>query len=232
MQLRYYLAILRRFWVLVLVLPLLVGAISLAVELMQPQRYGATARLMITQSPHPQYRTVPFPDVNLNYSWASSEFIIDDLPQVVSSATFAQDVSALAVTQGYTIDPAVVQAGLSAETLHRSVTLSSNADSPEAAVAILQAAVEALQTNGLKYWNRAADESIGLSVSVLNLPSTAGSLHSPRRMVFNVGLRVGLALAAAVGLAFLLHYLDDTLREPRQVEAWMDIPVVGVIPRE
>lgn len=232
MQLRHYFAILRRFWLPIVLLPLLVGIISLYVELTRPQRYGATARLMITQSPRGDDPTAMLPDFNLNYSWASSEFILDDLPQVVTSAAFARDVITFAERQGYALTLAEVQSGLGAATLHRSITLSSNADTPEKATAILQGAVEALQTNGLRYWNRSSADDNGLSVAVLDQPGEAVALGSLRRMVFNLGLRVGLALAAAVGLAFLLYYLDDTLREPRQVEEWTGVQVVGVIPKE
>jgi capsular polysaccharide biosynthesis protein len=36
----------------------------------------------------------------------------------------------------------------------------------------------------------------------------------------------------AIGLAFLLNYLDNTIREERQVEALLGIQVLGVIPEE
>jgi capsular polysaccharide biosynthesis protein len=43
-------------------------------------------------------------------------------------------------------------------------------------------------------------------------------------------LRIALALAAGVALAFLLHYLDDYVRERSDLEK-LDIVVLGEVPR-
>ncbi len=232
MQLRHYFAILLRFWVLILLLPLLVGALSLALEWRKPVLYGASARLMITQTPQQQDAGAPFPDFNLTYSWQSSEYILDDLPQVVGSMAFSEDVSTLLGNQGYVIEPATIRAGLRAETFHRSVTIAASAASPDAALAMVRGAVDVLEANGLKYWNRSPSNATGLSVAVLDPPGSSGPLSSMRALLINVGLRVALALAAAVGLAFLIYYLDDRLRGPRQAEEWTGMRVLGVIPRE
>ncbi len=232
MQLRYYFTIMRRFWLLIMLLPVLTGVITLLVTSRQPQRYAATARAIITQTPILRDSQAGFPDFNLNYSWLNSEFVLDDLPQVVSSMAFAQDASALATAQGYAIDPGTVLEGLSVQSFHRTVTFSARASTPQAAVAILRGALAALEEYGLKYWDRATEENNGLNVALLDQPGDAVPLHSRRQVVANVGARMGLALVAAIALAFVLHYLDDRLREPRQVEEWMGLHVVGVIPRE
>lgn len=234
MQLRYYLTILKRFWIGIVALPLLVGVLSLGAGMQQPQRYGASARVMISQTPLIPVQPDTLADVDLNYhhSWMASEFILDDIPQVVSSRVFAQDVSTLLAAHQIAVPPEVVQAGLRAEKFHRAVTIHSNAETPALAVALVDGAVAALQANGLKYWNRAPAEGTGLSVAVLDPVRAVGPLHSTRQLIINVGMRVGLALAAAVGLAFLLHYLDTTIRDERQAEEWLGVQVLGVIPEE
>jgi capsular polysaccharide biosynthesis protein len=50
--------------------------------------------------------------------------------------------------------------------------------------------------------------------------------------VLNTAVRTGLGLAAGIGLAFLLHYLDTRLRSRTDVEEWLGLPVVGTIPPE
>lgn len=232
MHLRTYLSILRRYWMLVLALPILVGILSLVAQVRQPARYGCTARLMITQAPHSGEQVGTFPDFNMVSSWQSSEFIIDDMPQVISSMALAQDISQWLATQGVDVPPATVQAGLSAQTFHRSVTISSQADSPELAVQFIDGAIASLQANGLTYWNRPALNGTGLSVAVLNPPGQASALRTSRQILRAVGLRVALALVAGIGLAFLLHYLDDRIRDSSQVEEVLGLPVVGVIPKE
>ncbi|MCG8352117.1 MAG: Wzz/FepE/Etk N-terminal domain-containing protein [Chloroflexales bacterium] len=233
MQLRHYFTILRRFWILIVILPLVVGIASLYVTLNQPARYSATARLMVSQEPQVAPRhPYSFPDFNLYNSWESSAYILDDLPQVVTSAAFGQDVSAWLQDQGYDVAPNLIQAGVRAEIFHRSVSVSANSDTPELAQIMLRGAVETLQSNGLKYWGRATNGDSGLSVAILDPPGNARPLSSLRTMVVDVGLRVGLALATAIGLAFLLHYLDDIVRGPQQAEDWTGIRVLGVIPKE
>ncbi|MCU0490280.1 MAG: Wzz/FepE/Etk N-terminal domain-containing protein [Chloroflexaceae bacterium] len=231
MQLRAYLGILRRFWWLLLALPLLVGAVSLVLELGQPQRYGSSARIMLSQEPQPQPEAAPFPDVNLSYSWQSTVYLLDDLPQVVASRRFAEDVSQLLASQGTSLPPEAVQGSISVNVLHRAVQLSASAPSPELPPLLVQSAVEALRTNGLNYWGRPG-AGTGIAIAVIDPPGTAAPLRGMRQVVLNVGLRVALALAAAVGLVFLLHYLDDRLRDRRQVEDGLGMRVVGVIPKE
>lgn len=232
MQLREYLAILRRFWPLVLLLPLLAAGLSLAAALGQPTRYYAAARLMVTHTPLAPAAAADLPDYNNSFSWLTSEYVLDDLPQIVTSRIFADDVLPLVAAQGYTVEPMAIQTGLRAEVLHRSVMLSATADSPELAQAFVRAAAEALGTNGLKYWNRRPPDGPGLQVAVIDPPIGATPLSGMRDQILDVGLRTALALAAAVGLAFLLHYLDDRLRGPRQAEQWIGARVLGVIPKE
>lgn len=237
MQLRSYATILRRFWLLIAALPLAVLVLSLGVHLVQPPRYGAVARIMVTRTLHEEAPGAMsfLAEVNINYSWESSGFVLDDLPQVINSRIFAEDVSAWLAQQGHTVDPAVIQDGLDAEIFHRSVTLSARADRPEMATHLLNGTIASLQTNGLAYWGRAEEqnsEHSGLNVAPLDPPASTGLLNSPRQVALNTGLRAGLALAAAIGLAFLLAYLDDTVRDPRQAEVWTETPVIGVIPEE
>jgi len=238
MQLRSYAAILRRFWPLIVSLPLVVGVLSLGLRLAQPPRYGAVARIMVTQPYHAQQpgKTVPFADVNITHSWESSEFVLDDLPQVVASRAFADDVSAWLAQQNYpVVSPFVIQGSLDAENFHRSVTLSARADTPDTAAHLLEGAIANLQANGLAYWGYAVEEGNehnSLNVALLDPPTPTGTLNSPRQVALDVGLRAALALAAGGGLAFLLAYLDTTVRDARQAEIWTETPVIGVIPEE
>ncbi len=234
MQLRYFLSLLRRFWAPVLVLPLLVGGFSGFLELRRPVPYVATAQVMVTQKPHVHIQDSRFPDFNLISSWQSSEYILDDMPQVVQSMALAQDVSDWLQAQGMEVAPVTIQAGLRGERFHRSVTISSQAATPELATQMLAGTIASLQEHGLKYWNRAPNNGEdGLSVAVLNPATQAAPARSTQQMLLHVALRVALALGAGVGLAFLLHYLDDRLRDEYQVAALLDgIEVIGVIPEE
>jgi len=231
MQLRTYFAIVLRFWPLVLALPLLVGAISLVAALQEPPSFTASADVIVMQT-----RPVDGSgdrSVDLRDQWGGTEFVIDDLPQVIGSALFAQDVSALLQSRNIALSAETVKGALSADSLHRTVTIQARASSADEAVALVYAAVQALRQNGLKYWGRTDLASgAGLDVSELTLPQSATAQRSLRRVVLNTAVRAGLGLAAGVGLAFLLHYLDTRLRSRHDVEELLGLPVVGSIPPE
>lgn len=40
-----------------------------------------------------------------------------------------------------------------------------------------------------------------------------------------------LSLAIAIGLAFLLHYVDDTIKSPDEIKSKLGLPTIGVIPK-
>jgi capsular polysaccharide biosynthesis protein len=232
MQLREYAAIMRRFWPLIVILPLLVAGLSAISALRQPTRYAASARVMITQAPLALPPDSAFPDFNLQNSWASSSYIVDDMPQIATGLALAEDISAILAEQGYTISPEEVRAGMSAGVVHRAITLNASAADPVLPPAMLRGAISALQRNGLTYWGRSSAPDPGLSVAVLDPPGAAAPLNTTRGLLLDVGLRSALALAAAVGLAFLAYYLDDRLHTAAQAERWLGTEVVGVIPKE
>ncbi len=51
----------------------------------------------------------------------------------------------------------------------------------------------------------------------------------PRKML-NIAISVLLALFVGVGMAFLLEYIDDTIKTPQELEAELGLPVLGTIP--
>jgi capsular polysaccharide biosynthesis protein len=232
MQLRELSAIVRRYWIVILLLPLLAGGLSMIVALRQPQRYQAAARLMVSQTPFDAGGVAALPDYNNSYSWLASEYILDDLPQVLNSLAFAEDVAQTLSAEGYTVGPEAVRGSLRAEVLHRSVLIVGSAATPEQALAIVRGAIATLQANGLKYWGRAPLDGPGLQVALLDPATPGGPTSTTRALLFDVGLRTALALAAGIALALLLHYLDDRLRSREQAEQWTGARVLAVIPKE
>lgn len=240
MQLRLYFQILRRTWWLVIGLPLLVAILSTVLALREPPRYQASAQFMVSQEPYvlsepPRQSPLvgePLTDFNLLYSWQSTSFIIDDIPQVIASRAFAQDVQQLLATQGYEVGLEQVLGRISAERVHRAVDVRVVSGDAVLAEAMARATVQVMQEQGLRYWNREDGETSGLRIGVLDPGSPAVPVGGVSGLIVNVGLRTVLALGAAVGLAFLVYYLDDRLHDSGQAEAWLGVPVVGTIPKE
>lgn len=229
MELRHYGDILRRSWPLVLGLPLAVFLLSLGLYFLSPPRYGMVVAMLMTQAQIARDPAEPtLPDYNNNYSWLSSEFIVDDALQIVETRRFAEDVAAI-VKQRHNLelDPSAITAGIEAERKHRTVYLSVEAAGRDEAKWLADAAVESFQQNGLDYWGRA--DTAELSVVPLDMPPVAARVPGLARLGLDLAVRTLLALLLAVGIAFLRHYLDTTLRRD-DVEA-LGFDIVGAIPK-
>ncbi|MEO7910833.1 MAG: hypothetical protein ABIV47_14405 [Roseiflexaceae bacterium] len=207
MELRLYLAILRRRWWILVALPLLVAAISGVAAASQPARYGTTVRLLITRAPISGDNATGLTD-------QGEDKTALDLPAIISSATFRGDLVRELVQRGNPIDETALAGALNGIRQDNVVTIAISAAQPADAVAIGPAMVALLKANGLRYWGnpRAVPGAPGLHVGVLDLPDQAALLNGPRAIVIDVALRTLLALIAAVGIAFGLHYLEATRR--------------------
>lgn len=67
------------------------------------------------------------------------------------------------------------------------------------------------------------------SVSIVDTAVTPDKPVKPNK-ILNILLAFVVGLVTAVGLAFLLEYMDNTLKTANDVEKLLGIPVLGVIP--
>ena len=67
------------------------------------------------------------------------------------------------------------------------------------------------------------------NVSVLHAASEPEKPVSPR-ISLSLAVALVVGLMAAVGLAFLLEHLDNTIKTPEEVQNYLELPVLGVIP--
>jgi capsular polysaccharide biosynthesis protein len=228
MELRRYLAIIGRAWWLVLGVPALVLLLALPTFRPDPPRYRVTAKIAVTHAAIGGNEILP--DMNIYNSWQSTQFIVDDLPAIIRSRAFAEAVSAwVAQNRGLTIDPPTVQGTFDLESQHRVFSVIVNAGQPDQATAIAAGSVAVLQEQGLRFWGRAP--SGGLNVAALEIPTTATALSRWPQPVTKLALRLLLALLAGLGLAFVRHYLDQTVRERGDLDS-LGLPVLATIPKE
>jgi capsular exopolysaccharide synthesis family protein len=61
-------------------------------------------------------------------------------------------------------------------------------------------------------------------------PAVAPTAPSSPKTLLNIILALVLGLLAAVGIAFLVEYLDDTIRSSEEVEEVTGLPTLGVVP--
>ena len=86
---------------------------------------------------------------------------------------------------------------------------------------------------GLLQRLKEAGVSAGLkssNIQVVDRGEVPYEIYRPRRAL-NLALGLVIGLMLGVGMAFVIEYLDNTLKTPDQVEAFLAIPSLGVIPR-
>ncbi|MBA3943098.1 MAG: hypothetical protein H0X37_00885 [Herpetosiphonaceae bacterium] len=233
MELRQYWQIVRNAWRIVLGLPLLVAVLTVGLGLLLPRSYVAKTSMVITQRPIATVQpSLTLPDENNYYNWVATEYVDDDVLQVVQTQQFANDIQHwIAQQHGLTLDATQISKSIGKpDRKHRTVYLAVNSSTPQQAIWIAQGATAMLTDNGLGYWKRDR-QGIQLDVSVLDAPDKAVPSKGLLGLALDVILRSLLALLLAVGIAFLLHYLDQSIKEAHDVET-LGFYVIGAIPAQ
>lgn len=227
MELRRYAEIVwRRAWI-ILGLVILTAAFSLLFGAGKAAPvYQASMRVAIGLKPEERGPNVYTYD--RYYTWLTSEYLVDSFAEVVKSQAFAQDVSArlAAAGQPLQIPAGAIQGSTVAEQVHRILTIRITWSDEAQLRAISEAAIAALKENNARYFAQLG--TAGADVYVLDAPTFA-AIGPGLREKLDLPLRLFLALLAGVGLAFLLDYLDLSVRSADELEA-LGLPVLGRIP--
>ena len=221
MELKYYWQILRRRWWIPVLLVVLVGAFSLVTYHAPATSYQATIRFTIGVSAD---RNVTGVDPILS-AYQASEYIRDDFVEILHSEMFANDVNSTLNDPNLRITKDTISAAV--EKQRRIMSLTVGWDNPDQARTIANAAVKTLQTQNAKYFEQLGSQ--GASVTVFDGPDV-GAVGPGLRERLDIPIKLALALAAGLALAFIVDYIDDTIRDGREVEA-LGLIVLGEIPR-
>lgn len=228
MELRDYWAIARRRWWIPAVLVAATALVSLLQ--LQPWRspapqYSASLRMLVGVMPAAAADVAAYDP--RYYAWLTSEYLVDDFTEVVRSGLFAQNVSARLAGAAIEVPPGVIQGSAATGKLHRIITLNFTWPDRAQLEAIAGAAAAELEENATFYFQQLGSEGAG--VTLLDGPSVA-EVGPPLRSRLEWPLRLLLALLIGVGLAFLVEYLDTTVRSEEELRA-LGLDVIGRIPR-
>lgn len=229
MELREHWTILRRrIWI-----PLTLMALTLALSLWQLRPwqpvapvYNANMRLLVGVLPSAQADVTAYDP--RYYSWLTSEYLVDDFTEVVRSALFAERVSARLADQSIAVPAGLIQGSAATGKLHRIITLSFAMADPAQIEAVANAAVAELSEDATFYFQQLGTEGAG--VTLIDGP-TIGVVGRSLRDRLDLPLRLFLAFVVGVGIAYLLEYLDDSVRSARDLQA-LGLPWLGSIPRK
>jgi capsular polysaccharide biosynthesis protein len=224
MELREYWSILWRRWWLIAGLLLVVVVGSLLFQPHPTPMYQATMRFTIGVSPESDSERVTMDP--LYSAYLASEYIADDFTEIVRSDSFASDVSQRLASEGIVIPAGTIRGYTVAEKQHRILTMQITWPNEAQLRAIAEAAHQTLEEDNAKYFTQLGSE--GAEVFVID-PPTIAPLGISLKDRLEIPIRVLLGGVAGVGLAFFLHYLDDSIREPQEVEG-LGVSILGRIP--
>lgn len=223
MELRRYWQMVKRRWLLMVIPAVVVAAVALLTYSPPGPVYNVGVRFIVGQSPAAEAAVA---DQERYYNWLTSEYIVNGLTDWVRGTGFAEAVSAELAQQGVAVPPGAIQVG--ADNTRSMLTISLSYPESETLAAMMKATIQVLTEQ-----NAAALPQLGGETAVLvqldqpivnQIPPGIGSQ-------LDLLLRLAVALAAGIGLALLVEYLDPTIRDREEV-ARLDLPILGEIPKQ
>ncbi len=221
MELRTLLKILKRYWYLVVIPPLLVGAYSLITYHAPAAAYAATLRFSVGYPPDQQTTSL----YDRNYpAWLTSEYIAGGLSDWAKTGDFAQ---AVATEAGNNLSAGEVAGAITSDHLRSIVVLYLNGGDADHLTAMGNAIAKVLQQrNNIVF----PQNGTGATVTALDGVVVAPAAPSLRNRL-DIPIRVALALVFGLALAFIAWYFDPRVRDRADVEA-IGLDIIAEIPKK
>jgi capsular polysaccharide biosynthesis protein len=219
MELRAYWHIVWRRWWLVAILVAAVLVVSLVTYEAPPPVYQASMRFAIGIEGQEPVNAAS--GEGRSDAWLASEYLADDLSQVLRGGDFAAQISERV---GFAVPAGTIFASRE----HRIMSVSITWDDPDQIVAIAEAVGAEVEDGGAAYFPQL--EGVQAQAVLIDGPGV-GQVGRSLQDKLDLPIRLFIALLAGVGLAFLWDYLDDTVRDRAEVEE-LGVPVLGEIPKK
>lgn len=219
MELRQYWQIIWRRWWLIAALVGIVLAVSVVTYSEPEQAHVATMRFAIGIEGDEPVSAVS--GDGRSDAWLASEYLADDLSEVLKGGDFAARISDLI---GFEVPAGTI----SASREHRIMTVSITWQDRDQAQTIAEAVGAVVKDGGADYF----PQLLGVEAEAVLIDGPGiGQVGRSLRDKLDLPIRLFVALVAGVALAFLWDYLDDTVRDRAEVEA-LGVLVLGEIPRK
>jgi capsular polysaccharide biosynthesis protein len=218
MELRQYWRIVWRRWWLVAALVGIVLVVSLVMYQEPEPVYVASMRFAIGIEGSEPVNAAS--GEGRSDAWLASEYLADDLSEVLKGGDFASRISEQV---GFEVPAGAIFASRE----HRIMTVTIAWRDRDQAQAIAEAVGAALQDGGAGYF----PQLVGVEAQAVLIDGPGiGQVGRSLTDKLELPIRLFVALVAGVALAFLWNYLDDTVRDRREVEA-LGVSILGEIPR-
>lgn len=221
-MLRYWRLWRQRLW---LIFGLVLVTLFLSVLLTPLPSPSYTGTVQLAVGVEPEQRGGETFTYNDWYAVTAADALVEDLIELVKTASFRADVARLAH------DPAAEGASFSAARVgnktRRVMAVSVSAAGEAQAQSWTQAAGRALTENLDRYASRLGQRQARAEVVD---PASVARQDGRRDWLLTQAIRVGLALVVGIGLLALWEYLDDSVRDATDLERSTGIAVLGELP--
>ena len=218
MELRQYWRIVWRRWWLIAALLVIVLIVSLITYQEPAPVYQATMRFAIGIEGEEPVNAVS--GEGRSDAWLASEYLADDLSEVLKGGDFAARISQ---EVGFGVPTGTIFASRE----HRIMSVSVTWADREQVQAIAETVGAVVEDGGADYFPQLS--GVEAKAVLIDGPGI-GQVGKSLKDKLDLPIRLFVALLAGVALAFLWDYLDDTIRDRADVEA-MGVSVIGEIPR-
>lgn len=225
MELLQYWQIIQRRWWVPAALTLLALVASTAVALRGASAFRTDLRLSVSTQPTLERAQSQYYDP-VYYANLSSEYLADDLSEIIRSPSFAADVGTLLTEP---VSPDVIAESTRTKRTHRLIDVTLVTATYEQGQQIGQAMLAILNDPTKRGGYLKVLDAYTGQVAVVNVPITRRG-NGNAAVAAEIGLRTLVGLLVGLGLALLVDYLDQRVRTRREVEELLGLPILGEIP--
>jgi capsular polysaccharide biosynthesis protein len=231
LELREYWSIIRRRWWLPLAITLVALIASTIVGVRGAAAFKTDMRIAISTIPLPDPNAVLYFD-STYYSNLNSEYLADDMSELMTSRAFASEVMRELATTGQPVDAdiATVMNATRAKKTHRFIDVTVTTATYEQGDAIAGSISRILSDPAHLGQYLQALTAYHTKMSVVTPPVTHRA-NTVLGLISEIGLRSVIGLMVGIALTFLLDYVDPSVRSRQEAESLLQIPVLGEIPR-
>ncbi len=166
-------------------------------------------------------------DGDLQDVWEASFKLVDAFTEWVQTSSFKNEVAQVAAANGLTIDnPQAIL--ITPDNVRAVGQITMSWHDPDELIILAEAVITVLQTRNVDYFGPQLGDT-SAEVILLDTPQIAPA-PPPLTNRFGPLLRLVIGVAAGLGLAFLVDYIDPTLRERDELRQ-MGLNVIVTIPR-
>jgi len=222
-ELREYWNIIRRRWWLPVAITLVALVASTAVGVRGAAAYKTDMRLAVSTIPTPDPNSVLYYDP-IYSSNLDSEYLADDMSELLTSRAFADEVSAemARASTPSTVDPILIVNATRTKKTHRFIDITLTTSTYEEGDLISASigrilsdpAHLAIYLKALTAYN---------TQMVIVTPPVVHRANTPLGLASEVALRTVIGLLVGIGLAFLIDYVDPSVRTRQEAEAVLQL---------